>query len=63
MGRYFAEEYGYVRGAENMKREIWKRGPIGCGVDATAKFDKYQGGIFSQVRQTPRPRRTKLTLF
>ncbi len=27
--RYFAEEYGYVSGAENMKKEIYKRGPIG----------------------------------
>jgi len=27
--RYFAEEYGYVRGVKNMKKEIWKRGPIG----------------------------------
>ena len=27
--RYFADEYGYVRGAVNMKKEIMKRGPIG----------------------------------
>ena len=27
--RYFAEEYGYVSGAANMKKEIYKRGPIG----------------------------------
>jgi len=46
--RYYAEEYGYVRGAENMKKEIYKRGPIGCGVDATDEFDAYTGGIFSQ---------------
>jgi len=51
--RYFAEEYGYVRGVQNMKKEIWKRGPIGCGVDATAKFDKYDGGIFSQRKRHP----------
>ena len=29
VSRYFADEYGYVRGAENMKKEIMKRGPIG----------------------------------
>merc|ERR1711920_770434 len=51
--RYFADEYGYVRGVRNMKKEIWKRGPIGCGVDATAKFDKYSGGIFSQRKKHP----------
>ena len=39
VARYFAEEYGYVSGVADMKKEIWKRGPIGCGVDATAKFD------------------------
>ena len=27
--RYFAEEWGPVRGAAAMKKEIWKRGPIG----------------------------------
>jgi len=51
--RYHAEEYGYVRGVANMKKEIWKRGPIGCGVDATTKFDKYDGGIFSQRKRHP----------
>ena len=40
-GRYFAEDYGYVSGVKEMKKEIWKRGPIGCGVDATAKFDAW----------------------
>merc|ERR1712130_408936 len=46
--RNFAEDYGYVSGVKEMKKEIWKRGPIGCGVDATAKFDAYTGGIFEQ---------------
>jgi len=50
--RYFADEYGYVRGAVQMKKEIWKRGPIGCGVDVTDEFERYEGGIFTQrVRQ------------
>merc|ERR1712173_507663 len=51
--RYFAEEYGYVSGVADMKKEIRKRGPIGCGVDATAKFDAYTGGIFEQRKGTP----------
>ena len=42
-----------MRGAEDMKKEIWKRGPIGCGVDATEKFDKYLGGVFSQKLKHP----------
>jgi len=51
--RYFADQYGYVRGVQDMKKEIWKRGPIGCGVDATEKFDKYLGGIFKQKIKHP----------
>ena len=27
--RYFVNEYGTISGAENMKKEIYKRGPIG----------------------------------
>merc|ERR1712050_203249 len=38
---------------ENMRKEIWKRGPIGCGGDATEKFDKYLGGVFRQKLKRP----------
>ena len=36
-----------------MKREIWKRGPIGCGVDATENFDNYSGGIYKENLKHP----------
>jgi len=51
--RYYASEYGYVRGAANMKKEIWKRGPIGCGVDVTDAFEEYTGGIYSEKVRHP----------
>ena len=53
MFSYYADEYGYVRGAANMKMEIWKRGPIGCGVDATETFDNYKGGIYKENIKHP----------
>lgn len=43
-----AAEYGFVSGIDNMKAEIFARGPIACGVDATAKLEAYTGGIFRE---------------
>jgi len=39
-------EHGTVRLAAHMKAEIFARGPIACGIDATSKFEDYTGGIF-----------------
>lgn len=41
-------QFGAVYGVEDMKKAIWHDGPIGCGIDATAEFEQYTGGIFSQ---------------
>lgn len=46
--KYYVSEYGSVSGANRMKAEIFKRGPIGCGVHATDKFEAYSGGIYSE---------------
>lgn len=51
---WYASEYGYVAGADRMKAEIYKNGPIGCGIDATNKLEAYTGGIFSQKLLFPR---------
>jgi len=46
--RYYVEEYGRVSGAINMKKELYKRGPIACTMDVTPKFELYEGGIYKE---------------
>lgn len=43
--KYYVSDYYSVRGADKMKQEIYKNGPIACGMDVTDKFEKtYKAG-------------------
>eukprot|EP00828_Plagiopyla_frontata_P016248 TRINITY_DN211_c0_g1_i5.p1 TRINITY_DN211_c0_g1~~TRINITY_DN211_c0_g1_i5.p1 ORF type:complete len:600 (+),score=86.47 TRINITY_DN211_c0_g1_i5:195-1994(+) len=47
--KYYVSEYGSIEFPWAMKKEIYARGPISCGIDATSKLDAYKGfGIFSE---------------
>lgn len=47
---YGVKEFGVVRGADKIKAEIFARGPVSCGIDATSKLEQYTGGIFSEFK-------------
>jgi cathepsin X len=60
--RYYVDEFGFTSGggdrdaagrrvspADRMKAEIHARGPISCGIHATAGFERYAGGVYEEV--------------
>ena len=45
--RYKVSEYGSAYGEEEIKAEIFARGPVSCGMMVTQEFLDYTGGVFA----------------
>jgi len=46
--KWYADQYNSISGATEMSAEIFARGPISCGVDASV-IEGYTGGIFNDT--------------
>ena len=54
--KWYVSDHGSLRGPNNMKKEIFARGPISCGMFVTEKFETtYTTGIYRERTLSPIP--------
>ena len=51
--KYYTNQHYFVHGADHMKSDLAQYGPIACSIEATAAFEEYRGGIYSQHLSHP----------
>ena len=51
--RFRVSEYNWVSGINNIKAEIWARGPVACGIMATDGLHDYKNGVFKEYHFWP----------
>lgn len=54
--RWYVLDHGSLRGTNNIKKEVFARGPISCGMFVTEKFEtSYTTGIYREKTLSPIP--------
>jgi len=51
--KYMVGDYNSISGVDQMQAEIMARGPISCGIEATAGLEAYTGGVYSEYDPDP----------
>lgn len=51
--KYYVSNYYGLSGADKMKADIYKYGPISCGIEVTDAFEAYNGGIYAEKLTWP----------